>query len=114
MKRILLVDDDESNRLTLSVLLEDEHFDVTVARSRADAERVLDAGARFDAVLLDHSLGDGYGGDLVPLIRARMPAAKIVALSGSSDLGVLMQADLTLLKGLHFEDFLQRLRAAGV
>lgn len=112
MKKILLVDDDDSNRLTLSVLLEDEDFRVATAASRADAERILSEAEGFDAVLLDHSLGDGFGTELIPLIRTRLPAAKIVAMSGSGGTELmLMQADAALPKGLHFPDFLQRLRA---
>ena len=37
MTRVLLVDDDESNRLTLSALLEDDGFSVDLAVSFADA-----------------------------------------------------------------------------
>jgi CheY-like chemotaxis protein len=37
MTRLSLVDDDESNRLTLSALLEDEGFQVDVAASFVEA-----------------------------------------------------------------------------
>ena len=68
MTRLLLVDDDESNRLTLSTLLEDDGFAVDVAVSFADASRQLQGQPPiYDAVLLDHSLGDGFGSDLIAL-----------------------------------------------
>jgi two-component system response regulator RegA len=112
MLKILLVDDDESNRLTLSVLLEDEDFHVTTAASRAEAEALVSAQSDYDVVLLDHTLGDGFGTDLIPLLRERIPRAKVVAMSGSSGAEMmLMQADAALPKGMHFPDFLQRLRA---
>jgi two-component system, response regulator RegA len=81
---ILLVDDDEGNRITLSMLLEDEGFTVVPAASFAEAVRSLDTpGARFGLALLDEHLGDGLGSDLVMLVRARFPASKAVMISGS-------------------------------
>ena len=84
MKQLLLVDDDEANRLTLSTLLEDDGFTVDLAASFADATRILERPPRaYDAVLLDHSLGDGFGSDLIPLIRHTLPRTKIVAMSAN-------------------------------
>ncbi len=113
MKELLLVDDDEANRLTLSTLLEDDGFSVDLAVSFADATRILEHPAHtYDAVLLDHALGDGYGSDLVPLIRRSLPRAKIVAMSASAHADAARQeVDAQLPKGLHFPDFLARLLA---
>ncbi|HEV8245490.1 MAG TPA: response regulator [Polyangiaceae bacterium] len=115
MTKVLLVDDDESNRVTMSVLLEEEGFDVKVAASLAEAESMLvAAGSEYDLFLLDHSLGDGFGTALIPEIRKRFPSAKVVAMSGSagSEL-MMMKADAAVTKGLHFPEFLERLRAIG-
>ena len=113
MIRLLLVDDDDGNRLTLSALLEDEGFHVAVVASFAEATRLLESGAAdYAAVLLDHSLGDGYGTDLIPLIRRGIPNAKVIAMSGSvGGDGVRNSSDAELPKGLHFPDFLRRLQA---
>lgn len=112
MSHLLLVDDDDSNRLTLSTLLEDDGFTVDVASSFAEAKRLFEGNApAYDAVLLDHSLGDGYGSDLIPLIRRALPHTKVVAMSGSVASPQLPQtADAELPKGLHFPDFLARLQ----
>jgi CheY-like chemotaxis protein len=112
MSHVLLVDDDESNRLTLSALLEDDGFSVDVAVSFADATQLLEGQVTpYDAVLLDHSLGDGYGSDLIPLIRRVLPETKVVAMSGSLGAdGMRRAADAELPKGLHFPDFLSRLQ----
>ncbi len=112
MSHVLLIDDDESNRLTLSALLEDEGFEVDVACSFAEAKRVLDgAPPCYAAILLDHTLGDGYGTELMPTIRRVLPQAKVVAMSGSVGADHLRRgADADLPKGMHFPDFLQRLR----
>ncbi len=113
MNHLLLIDDDESNRLTLSTLLEDDGFKVDVAASVADATRILEGPvASYDAILLDHSLGDGYGTDLIPLIRRVLPNTKVVAMSGSVGADRMRRAaDAELPKGLHFPDFLGKLQA---
>ncbi len=80
--RVLLVDDDESVRITLAALLEDEGFSVELAGSSAEARSRISEGSRYDLVLLDQNLGDGLGIDLVPRLRAEVPMARIVLLSG--------------------------------
>lgn len=85
MPNVLLIEDDESNRITLSVLLEDEGFTIFEAGSCAEANERLDAsGATYDLILTDMHLGDGLGTDLVPRMRERFPRAKIVLISGSA------------------------------
>ena len=113
MTRLLLVDDDESNRVTLSALLEDEGYVVDVAASFSQTKQLLESGPpAYDAFLLDHSLGDGYGSNLVPLIRRTQPNAKIVAMSGSAGGDrTSLEADVSLPKGMHFPEFLSRLQA---
>src|SRR5579871_2431920 len=97
---LLLVDDDDSNRLTLSALLEDEGFQVDVARSAAEARSRLEGGA-CDGVLLDQNLGDGLGSDLIPLIRQRWPRARVLMLSGDTP-EIARLADACLVKGSEF------------
>jgi len=113
MNSLLLIDDDEGNRLTLSALLEDEGFEVTTLASFADATTLLEGNPpAYRAVLLDHSLGDGYGTDLIPLLRRVLPNTSIIAMSGSVGSDRMRQdADAQLPKGLHFPDFLARLQA---
>lgn len=82
--RVLLVDDNDANRLTLSALLESEAFRVTQASSLAEARQALRDSAGFDLVLLDRQLGDGLGIELIPLIRAGLPGSKIILVSGST------------------------------
>lgn len=85
MIRVLLVEDDESNRMTMAALLEDDGLVVEEAASFAEARRRIEApGAAYDAFLMDSNLGDGYGPDLVPAIRRIFPAARIVSLSGNA------------------------------
>jgi CheY-like chemotaxis protein len=113
MKRLLLVDDDESNRVTLSALLEDDGFAVDLACSFAEASATLGGSPPpYDAILLDHSLGDGYGSELIPLIRRVLPKTKVFAMSASAGAGGMPHAaDAELPKGLHFPEFLERLQS---
>ena len=82
-RRILLVEDDESNRITTAALLEDEGFEVVVATSVAEAEAAL-RGPPPDVALLDGQLGDEDGLSLVPAIRAASPGARILLVSGAA------------------------------
>lgn len=80
---LFVVEDDPGNRLTLVAILEDEGFKVQEASSKAAAEAFLRGGETVDAVLLDQTLGDGFGTELVPLVREKHPKALVVLLSGS-------------------------------
>jgi DNA-binding response OmpR family regulator len=115
MSRILLVDDDESQRISLGILLEDEGYAVDVAASCAAAQaRIEAASAAYDLVLLDQHLGDGLGLSLLPLLRERLSGAAIMLLSGSvtekerAGAGV----DATVAKGTAFPELLAAVQKA--
>ncbi|AKT35986.1 response regulator [Chondromyces crocatus] len=82
-RSVLLVDDDNSSRVVLSLLLEEEGFEVEPASSFAEAKKRLSRGHAYDLVLLDQQLGDGRGSDLVPLVRQQSPNARVVLVSGN-------------------------------
>ncbi|WP_437287817.1 response regulator [Sorangium sp. So ce406] len=110
---VLLVDDDEASRVVLAALLEDEGFQVDVASSFGEAGRMLAAeGARYDLALLDQHLGDGRGADLIGPLRARLPRARAVLLSGTGghDLGGAHAPDAALSKGIAFPELIEELR----
>jgi two-component system, response regulator RegA len=115
-KSILLVDDDDSNRLVLSVLLEDEGFAVDPAPSFSAARaKLAEGGARYDVVLLDQHLGDGLGTDLVRSIRERLPGAKIIVISGSigDGIGERAGADAVMAKGAAFPEVMALIERVG-
>lgn len=113
MTRLFLVDDNDSVRISLSALLEDEGYVVETAASFADAARKLSSGLpAFAMALLDLHLGDGLGTDLIPLIRARSSCTKLVLLSGcEGDAGPSSGADLCVGKGGDIGQLLDSLRA---
>lgn len=102
---LLLVEDDPSNRMTLAALLEEAGFAVVTAGSYAEAEKWLNHPRPIDAVLLDQSLGDGFGTGLIPLVRHHMPGAKVVFVTGA-DSAIDMPVDAVFRKGDHFEALL--------
>ena len=110
---LLLVDDDDSNRITLSALLEDEGYTVETAANFAEAAGKIGRGAPgYDLVLLDQHLGDGIGTELVPSIRSHLPKAKVLLISGSIEAehtlsGVL---DGIVRKGSDFPDILEQIK----
>ncbi len=111
--KLLLIDDDEANRLTLSVLLEDEGYEVDVAASFAEASRrIAGPGAAYDGVLIDQHLGDGLGLDLLGPLRRHLPGAKAILISGSVGEGVGAGAatDALLPKATPFPEVLALLR----
>lgn len=113
MKRLLLVDDNDSVRIALSALLEEEGYEVETAASFQDAASRLASGLpTFRMALLDMHLGDGLGTDLIPLFRASGPDTKVVLLSGSEgDAGPSSGADLCLGKGGDIGELLDSLRS---
>ncbi len=100
--RLLLVDDDDANRLTLSALLADEGWSVDEAGTCAAAAARL-AGAAYSVVLLDLGLPDGDGRCLVPRARAH-PGTLVLLLTGADvDAATCAQADGVVRKGDSFE-----------
>jgi two-component system, response regulator RegA len=106
-RRLLLVEDDPGNRMTLAMLLEDEGFTVVTADSCALAIQLLNDAPRYDAVLLDSRLGDGDGRSLIPLVRGQLPGAKLVLVTGWLNEEALCHAvDAVFQKGKHFDELL--------
>ncbi len=94
MFKILLVEDNAVDaRLTQDILAEWslETFTITHVTRLSEAFRFL-ARARFDAVLLDLSLPDGYGLSTVRQIHAANPTIAIIVLSGLNDQTLALQA----------------------
>ncbi|HMJ15101.1 MAG TPA: response regulator [Polyangiaceae bacterium] len=114
MNHILLIDDNEANRVTLSALLETEDFVVTQASSMAEARGLLTTASSFDLILLDRHLRDGLGVELIPVIRSRLPKAKIIVISGCSSAAegnVAEDTDGVFGKGEHLDGLLDKIHA---
>lgn len=94
MLKILLVEDsDVDAHLTQDILAEwsVEQFDVTHVVRLSEALSHL-AQTRFDAILLDLSLPDGYGLSTLRQMQAANPTIPIIVLSGFSDQTLAVEA----------------------
>ncbi len=88
---LLLVDDDPVFGRVLATALGRRGFRVTLAASVTEAKALLPSLSAGYAVL-DLRLPDGSGLELVPLLRARMPAARIVVISGYASIPTAIDA----------------------
>ncbi|HEY7327503.1 MAG TPA: response regulator [Gemmataceae bacterium] len=82
---LLLVDDDADAARTVSSILRQERYDVVVARDAAEALGALDKRG-YDVVLLELTLGETDGLELLAEIRQRAPSAWCIVLTGYASL----------------------------
>jgi len=113
--RILLVEDDPTLAPLVARNLAAQGFVVDTAATARAAEQALEAGG-FDAVLLDLSLPDGDGTDLLRGLRARrsnLPVIAVTARDGVDDRvsGLNLGADDYVVKPFATEELVARLRA---
>lgn len=84
--RVLVVDDEPSIRMIAKLLLERAGYAVEEVGDAADALRRAATGERTFAVLLvDVSLPDRNGVELIPGLRALLPRAGVVLMSGRAE-----------------------------
>jgi CheY-like chemotaxis protein len=92
-RRILLADDDEDIRSVFELVLS-EHFDVTCAQSGSEA-LALALALLPDVVLVDWTLPDASGGELVAQLRASAPElanVPVVVVSGAASVKALAES----------------------
>jgi len=113
VKKILLVEDDESVAEGLRALLQDEGFDV---RLIATGTETVDAVRQFvpDLVLLDVNLPDISGLDVYEQLRDRWPSMRVILSTGHADaraLGKLSGSVVTIMKPYDMSELLRTISA---
>lgn len=104
--RVLLVDDDEVLRDTLTYVLEESGFQVTAAPSVPEALRHISSSENYDVLISDlHMPGAGDGLTVISAMRHANPHAVTILISANPQLAaavqaILQQADEILLKPL--------------
>jgi len=86
MARILLVEDHNDTRVTLQRLLRLDQHDVVAADCLAAACDAIRRHDRFDVLISDMLLPDGYGWDLLTRVDGDKKPAAAIALTGSTGL----------------------------
>jgi two-component system response regulator PilR (NtrC family) len=81
VKRILIVDDEQSMREVLAILLKKEGFEVLTAGSRAEAAAAL-ARCPVDMILTDVRLPDGDGIEILRHVKAASPETVVIVMTG--------------------------------
>jgi len=110
---VLLVDDDASNLLTLTALLEEEGFEVVAARSIREARAVVEASGVFSAALVDRNLDGDDGLALAAELRASAASSVVFILSGDPPESDMPEGiDGWLLKGISAYELIRQVRAS--
>jgi two-component system response regulator HydG len=91
MRRILFVEDDEGLRVTQSIYLKQEGFDVTAVADRTAARARL-TRELFDVVVTDLRLGKQSGLDVVRDARELQPFVEIIVITGYSSVESAVEA----------------------
>jgi two-component system, response regulator RegA len=117
-ENLLIVEDDPVLAKTLATTLQKRGF-VTHTAPSLDVARAAVANTNFSYGLIDLKLGDGSGLDLVPVLRAANPHAKIVILTGYGNIASAVAAIKIgavdyLAKPADADAIAQALRHAGV
>lgn len=92
--RVLVIDDDEDDFIILKDILgeiEHTHFELDWTPRSADGLKALEE-ARHDVYLVDYSLGESTGLDLVRTARASGVTAPVILLTGRGDAAVDREA----------------------
>ncbi|MEK6598912.1 MAG: UDP-3-O-acyl-N-acetylglucosamine deacetylase [Deltaproteobacteria bacterium] len=84
-KKIMIVDDEESIRQSLSDILRDEGFDVILAGDGHRALKMLDSN-RPDLVILDIWMPVMDGTEVLKEIKARQPDLQVIMISGHGNI----------------------------
>ena len=86
MERMMIVEDHAAFAQALKLVL-GPGTRISLARTLEEGRAMIGTGEPFDVVVLDLSLPDGEGTELIPEIRQRHPRTSVVVLSAREDVG---------------------------
>jgi len=79
-RKVLIVDDEQSMRELLAIMLAKEGYEVVTAANRATAAAVLGSGP-VDAVITDVKLPDGDGIEILRHVKAGSPETSVIVMT---------------------------------
>jgi CheY-like chemotaxis protein len=104
-RRILVVDDERSNRESMAMLLNAAEYEVSTARHGFDALLQLKIPPFPDVIISDLNMPQMSGFEFLSVVRRRFPEIPVVAVSGAYESGDLVPggviADAFYAKGQH-------------
>jgi DNA-binding NtrC family response regulator len=111
---ILVVDDDENIRKTLSAILKNEGYTVDVAQNGNEAVKKTEATA-YNVALIDIRLPDMEGIELLTKMKNTVPKTRKIIITGYPTLknaiaAVNKQADAYLMKPVDMDKLLETIR----
>lgn len=80
MAKILIVDDEESIRLSFASILQELGYEIFTATNQSDAVAILNSN-RIDVAIVDRLLGSENGMDLVEYIKKECPFSTKILIS---------------------------------
>lgn len=90
LKKILIVDDEESMRLLYTRVFSGAEYSFTLAASLAEARALINA-ASYDMLITDLILGDGHGTELIELAQGKDARTKAIIVSGAIGPGEILE-----------------------
>ena len=93
MRRIFFVEDDLNLITGLSFALKKQGYELVIARTSAEAERLWQEG-NYDLVILDISLPDGSGFDLCERIRSTSKVPIMFLTAADEETDIIMGLDI--------------------
>ena len=82
---VLLVDDEDVVRMTAADMLAEMGFNVVEANSAERALQLVDAGLTVDLLVTDHLMPGMTGVELAYAVRERLPATRVLVISGYAE-----------------------------
>jgi two-component system, OmpR family, response regulator len=101
LKKVLIVEDEGDMCLLLNILLTGKEMELDHVKNISAAEEYLQ-NEQPSVIILDNKLPDGFGLDLIPFLKKKYPAIKIIMISGfdasAKDVALESGADVFLEK----------------
>lgn len=92
-KRVLIVDDEETIRKMVRMILEDELYEFAEAANGLEAQALLEK-MPFDLIITDVIMPDCDGIELVMAVRRKLPGIKVIVMSGGGRMRACHYLDL--------------------
>ena len=101
VKKVLIVEDEGDMCLLLNILLNGKEMELDHVKNLTAAEEYLQ-NEQPSVIILDNKLPDGFGLDLIPVLKKKYPSIKIIMISGfdaaAKDVALENGADIYLEK----------------